>query len=108
MSNIPNAADPRVVAEKAKNDLILALQRKRQIEKQLINTEGKIYAFEGSYLEECGQNTGNIFKGFNDYLKPPTAGGAHKKKYEVTDADRLFSGSSVSFTKSLEAKTESR
>jgi hypothetical protein len=36
-------------------------------------------------------------QGFDGYLKPPTTGGAHKKKYEATEADRLFSSSSLTY-----------
>jgi hypothetical protein len=38
-------------------------------------------------------------QGFDGYLKAPATGGAHKKKYEVTDQDRLFSSSSLTYGK---------
>lgn len=38
-------------------------------------------------------------QGFDGYLKPPTTGGAHKRKAEVTEPERLFSGSSLTYAK---------
>ncbi|KAL7417730.1 histone acetyltransferase subunit NuA4-domain-containing protein [Mrakia frigida] len=98
------AAEGKAANEAAKMALQAALIKKRAVDKQLASIEGKIYAFEGSYLEESSNTGGNIVKGFDGYLKAPPTGGAHKKRYEVTDADRLFSGSSLTYGKSLELK----
>lgn len=74
--------------------------------------EASIYAFEGSYLSDAllppnsssSAQFGNIIKGYDAYLKAPTAGsaGAMERKRgrpgeEVRDSDRMFSRSSLTY-----------
>lgn len=61
------------------------------------NLESQIFSFEGTYLTETTNSGGNIIQGFENYLKHPNA--ANRKKYEVTDSDRLFSNSSATYGK---------
>ncbi|KAJ1920993.1 chromatin modification- protein eaf6 [Tieghemiomyces parasiticus] len=82
-------------AEKELQDL---LTRKRQVDRNLASLEASIYAFEGSYLEDTNQ--GNIIRGFDGYLASrPT----HKRP-KVSENDRIFSNSSSTYQKALEAK----
>ncbi|KAI0056089.1 NuA4-domain-containing protein [Artomyces pyxidatus] len=87
----------------AKKELIQALTKKRALDKQLAQVEVQIYNTEGSYLlDSSAHSGGNIIHGFEGYLKNQMA----KKKYELTDADRLFSTSSLTYQKSLELSGE--
>lgn len=59
--------------------------------------EVQIYNLEGSYLTETALHSGgNIVQGFDGYLKN-TPGG--RRKHEVSDTDRVFSNSSMTFKK---------
>jgi chromatin modification-related protein EAF6 len=65
--------------------------------------EENILARETAYLEETG--AGNIIKGFDNYIKgtatttTSTSGPATRRKVAISDADRIFSRSSLSFQK---------
>ena len=63
---------------------------------------------ESTYLEET--TAGNIIKGFDNYMKGSSttgggggagggAGTSSRRRGGITDADRIFSNSSVSFSK---------
>ena len=57
----------------------------------------QIYNLEASYLTDTAAHSGgNILHGFEGYLKNPTGG---RKKYEISDADRMFSNSSTTYKK---------
>ncbi|MCJ1283689.1 hypothetical protein MMC26_003020 [Xylographa opegraphella] len=93
--------------EKLKRDLRETLQKKRLLDKSMAALEEQIYRFEASYLEET--SAGNIIKGFDNYIKGSsttgtasnaTGGGiSTRRKGTVMDHDRVFSRSSVSFTR---------
>jgi len=96
--------DDRQAYEKAKEELVKALVKKRQCDKQLAQLELQIHNLEGTYLNETAGHGGNIITGFEHYLKstaPP------KKRHEVGDQDRMFSNSSVTYSKSIELLQES-
>ncbi|WOO76785.1 Chromatin modification-related protein MEAF6 [Vanrija pseudolonga] len=99
MSQSGPPADAKQAQAAALAELENAQRRKRAIDTSLANLEASIWAFEGSYLDETAASGGNIIKGFDNYLKPPAQG--NKKKPEPTDADRLFSSSSVTYQSSL-------
>ncbi len=63
---------------------------KAAIEVQIYNTESQYL------LETAAHSGGNIVQGFDGYLKNPPGG---RRKYEIGDADRLFSNSSASYKK---------
>ncbi|WVQ84989.1 hypothetical protein IAT38_007153 [Cryptococcus sp. DSM 104549] len=105
MSNSGPPADAKKAQAAAIQELEAAQKRKRAIDTSLANLEHSIYAFEGSYLDETAASGGNIIKGFDSYLKPPTAH-AHKKKLEVTETDRLFSSSSGTYQQSIASKRQ--
>ncbi len=53
-----------------------------------------MHALEGQYLMETSAHSGgNIIHGFEGYLKNQVT----KKRYELSDADRLFSTSSLTY-----------
>jgi len=88
----------------ARKELMQALTKRRFVDKQLSQLEVQIYNLEGSYLiETAAHSGGNIIHGFEGYLKNPTGG---RRKYEVSDADRVFSNSSLTYKKSLELSGE--
>ncbi|KAI0087830.1 NuA4-domain-containing protein [Irpex rosettiformis] len=97
-------AEEKAKYDGAKKELLQAISKKRQADKQLAGIEVQIYNLESAYLMETASHSGgNIVQGFDGYLKNPPGG---RRKYEVSDADRLFSSSSVSYKKSLELSGE--
>jgi hypothetical protein len=57
--------------------------------------EVQLYHLEASYLTETTTNSGgNIITGFENYLKNQGTG---RKRFEVTDSDRMFSASSTTY-----------
>ncbi|KAG0798618.1 hypothetical protein G6F22_004045 [Rhizopus arrhizus] len=92
-----NAEPPQVTRQKyeeAKQELQALLNRKKQVDTNLINLEHAIYLFEGSYLEDTQQN-GNIIRGFDGYLSTRS----DRRKPKFTELDRLFSLSSSTYQK---------
>ncbi|KAH9936162.1 NuA4-domain-containing protein [Fomitopsis serialis] len=88
----------------AKKELLQALSKRRNVDKQLSHLEVQIYNLEASYLTDSAAHSGgNILHGFEGYLKNPTGG---RKKYEIHDNDRMFSNSSTTYKKSLELSGE--
>lgn len=101
--------------EKLRRDLRDTLQKKRLLDRNMAAIEDQIYRQETSYLEETSI-AGNIVKGFDNYIKASavstsanSAGGtisgsaaggglgASRRKTAVSDGDRVFSKSSVSY-----------
>jgi chromatin modification-related protein EAF6 len=101
--------------EKLRRDLRDTLQKKRLIDRNMAAIEETIYRQETAYLEETSA-AGNIVKGFDNYIKASavtssanSAGGtisgsaagggvgASRRKAAVSDSDRVFSKSSVSY-----------
>ncbi|KAH8104695.1 histone acetyltransferase subunit NuA4-domain-containing protein [Cristinia sonorae] len=88
----------------ARDELIKAIAKKRDADKRLAQLEVQLHSLEGAYLVETSAHSGgNIIQGFENYLKNPPGG---RRKYEVGDADRLFSMSSMTYKKSLELSGE--
>jgi len=86
--------------EALRKELMQALPKKRAIDKQLAQIEVQIYNLEGAYLTETAAHSGgNIIQGFEGYLKNQSVG---RRKYEVSESDRIFSTSSLTYQKSLE------
>ncbi|KAI9004715.1 histone acetyltransferase subunit NuA4-domain-containing protein [Gaertneriomyces semiglobifer] len=81
-------------AERVLSDL---MARKKAVDKSLMDLERNIYQYEGSYLEETPH--GNIIKGFENYLANKATG---SRRSRLNEDDRLFSRSSVTYTKALE------
>ncbi|KAF7968289.1 hypothetical protein HWV62_3805 [Athelia sp. TMB] len=99
MSTEPSAED-KARYESIRKELIQALPKKRAVDKQLAQIEVQIYNFEGSYLTETAAHSGgNIIQGFEGYLKNQSV---TRRKYEVSETDRMFSNSSLTYQRSLE------
>lgn len=97
-------AEEKARYDAIKEDLKKALTKKRDTDKKLAQLEVQIYNAEASYLlDTAGHGGGNIILGFDGYLKNQTA---TRRKYEISDTDRIFSTSSVSYKKSLELAGE--
>lgn len=112
MSTEPTAED-KARYDAIRKELLQALPKKRGVDRQLVshwwiqlgvdaNTtqaqlEVQLYAFEGSYLTETAAHSGgNIIQGFEGYLKNQSV---TRRKYEVSDSDRMFSNSSLTCQK---------
>ncbi|RMZ83404.1 hypothetical protein DV737_g1637, partial [Chaetothyriales sp. CBS 132003] len=99
--------------EKLRRDLRDTLQKKRVLDRNLAAIEDQIYRQETSYLEETSA-AGNIVKGFDNYIKASAvsasanaAGGNTISGTPVNDSDRIFSKSSVSFSRGGDTDTPS-
>ncbi|EHA48923.1 hypothetical protein MCOR02_005839 [Pyricularia oryzae] len=92
-SNEPPATIPYY--EKSKQHLKELLQKKRLLEKQLAAREDAIYQRETEYLDNTPQ--GNIITGFDNYTKGITGAAAQRRKTGLTETNRVFSRSSVSY-----------
>lgn len=76
------------------------LAKKARVEEQLRKKEEEILQKETEYLLQTP--AGNIITGFDSYVKNVGSSGgmtASRRKVEITDSMRVFSGSSVSFVK---------
>ncbi|KAF8895343.1 histone acetyltransferase subunit NuA4-domain-containing protein [Infundibulicybe gibba] len=94
------SADDKTRYETLKKELTQAIPKKRIIDRQLAQIEVQIYNLEASYLTDTAAHSGgNIIQGFDGYLKNQSVG---RRKYEVSDHDRIFSNSSLTIQKSLE------
>ena len=97
----------------AKKELLQALAKKRMVDKSLVSCgvvpvaefahvaqaalEVQIYNLESNYLTETAMHSGgNIVQGFDGYLKNAPGG---RRKHEVSETDRMFSNSSMTFKK---------
>ncbi|KAJ2621223.1 chromatin modification- protein eaf6 [Coemansia spiralis] len=86
--------------KEAEQELFQLLLKKKQADRNLMDTEAAIYDFETSYFESSGQE-GNIVHGFDGYL---TTGRHERRQMHFSDADRIFSQSSATFKKAQEAR----
>lgn len=107
-----NDTSDRARYDALKQELLVALPKKRALDKQLVRssfsfqqhlkgyqaqTETHLYSLEGAYLTETAMHSGgNIIQGFEHYLK---AQGVGRRKNEVSDHDRVFSNSSLTINK---------
>ena len=81
--------------EKLRRDLRDTLSRKRVLDTQLSKLEDNIYSLETSYLEDT--TSGNIIRGFDNYIKGGASAAAGRKKTITTEQNRLFTNSSISY-----------
>ncbi|KAG8829395.1 hypothetical protein FRC17_006662 [Serendipita sp. 399] len=91
--------DPKTSYESSKKELIQAIQRRKQLDKQLVQVETQIFNSEGQYIAETAGTGGNIIHGFENYLKSAST---NRKRVDVNEVDRVFSLSSITFRKSLD------
>ncbi|KAI6659349.1 hypothetical protein LOD99_15020 [Oopsacas minuta] len=92
-----------------RKELLDLIQKKHDLELNLISLEKQIYKFEESYLDET-QAFGNVIKGWDNYLTSnlKSSGSSQKADRKVKkwkDSDRLFSKSSVTYEYALRAPT---
>ncbi|KAJ2557919.1 chromatin modification- protein eaf6 [Coemansia sp. RSA 1933] len=86
--------------KEAEQELFQLLLKKKQADRNLMDTEAAIYDFETSYFESSGSD-GNIVHGFEGYLN---TGRHERRQMHFTDADRIFSQSSATFKKAQEPR----
>ncbi|KAH9924287.1 NuA4-domain-containing protein [Epithele typhae] len=104
MSTDAPSAEAKSKYDAAKKELLQALAKKRNLDKQLTTMEVQIYNLETSYLTDTAAHSGgNIINGFEGYLKNPPGG---RKRYEIGESDRIFSSSSHTYKKALELSGE--
>lgn len=104
-SKAEDATRGRPYYDKLRKDLKDILEKKRELNKTMANLESTIARAENAYLEETSA-AGNIIKGFDNYIKASVAGGgasaaggtATRRKGGVSEQDRIFSKSSVSWS----------
>ncbi|KAJ1732928.1 Chromatin modification- protein meaf6 [Coemansia biformis] len=89
------------MVKEAEQELFQLLLKKKQADRNLIDTETAIYDFETSYFESSGQE-GNIVHGYDGYLN--TGRSERRQQQHLAEADRIFSQSSATFKKAQEAK----
>jgi len=109
--NSANKAGPDTAAagipfyEKQRQHLKELIGRKRALEKRIIAQEEVIYQKETEYLENTP--AGNIITGFDNYTKgAATMSAAHKKKAGVTEQNRVFSRSSISYNPAAQQEAQ--
>jgi chromatin modification-related protein EAF6 len=82
--------------DKTRQHLKELLHKRRALERSLAQLEDNIFKKETEYLEETP--SGNIITGFEAYTKGTgTAGGGARRRGGVSEGNRVFSRSSVSF-----------
>ncbi|RDW67755.1 hypothetical protein BP6252_09151 [Coleophoma cylindrospora] len=82
--------------DKSRQALKKLLHQKRLLETALQAQEDAIFKKETEYLEETP--SGNIITGFENYTKSSAAApGGGRRKGQVTEANRVFSRSSISY-----------
>ncbi|KAK0731256.1 histone acetyltransferase subunit NuA4-domain-containing protein [Lasiosphaeris hirsuta] len=89
--------------EKQRQHLKELIARKRALEKRIATQEDSIYSKETEYLETTP--SGNIITGFDNYTKGTSTAAAQRRKTGLTDANRVFSRSSISYNPSHDAQT---
>ncbi|KAJ3252552.1 hypothetical protein HK103_001404 [Boothiomyces macroporosus] len=77
----------------AEKELTEMLQKKKQLFKNLDSIEQSLYNLETSYIEDS--TYGNIIRGYEGFLNSRTP----NRRARTIDQDRIFSQSSVSFSK---------
>ncbi|KAJ3356250.1 hypothetical protein GGF32_001571 [Allomyces javanicus] len=112
------AGTPDVQIKDLEAQLIELIAQKQKAERNLVDLEFRLYQLEGNYLEETAAG-GNIVRGFDGYTgsgarsaSTPGGGGLggsgsgsqKRARAPVADTDRIFSMSSSTLHKSLEAK----
>ncbi|KAK0657204.1 histone acetyltransferase subunit NuA4-domain-containing protein [Cercophora newfieldiana] len=84
--------------EKQRQHLKELIARKRALEKRLAAQEESIYNKETEYLDNTP--AGNIITGFDNYTKGTGTAAAARRKTGLTEANRVFSRSSISYNAS--------
>ncbi|KAG9006752.1 hypothetical protein FRB90_009762 [Tulasnella sp. 427] len=92
LSDMADDESARAAYEAAKNELVAAINKKRQVDKSLATIENNLWNFESSYLQDTANSGGNIIQGFEGYLKA-SAGGRRKTEPNLA-TDMIFSNSS--------------
>jgi hypothetical protein len=76
--------------EVLESNLNSLLTLKKNVDRKLLSIESHLFTLEIAYLNET--NYGNLVKGFDGYISRQ-----ERKRGRITEADRIFSNSSVGF-----------
>ncbi|CCC11578.1 unnamed protein product [Sordaria macrospora k-hell] len=90
--------------EKQRQHLKELLNKKKLLEKRLLAQEESIYQKETEYLENTP--AGNIITGFDNYTKGTANVAAQRRKTGLTDANRVFSRSSISYNPAAQQESQ--
>lgn len=97
LTTTPPTTTQITTTEKELADLI---EKKKQLELNLISLEVQIHQRETAYLTDA-QQYGDLLKGLSGYLSKPPVTARKAGPAEISPGDRVFSSTSATYQKAL-------